>query len=84
MSIVGKDSLFRNSVRWRREKDSNHRCGSTFSRNRPPRKTYPKIPMVLPLPTENGRGRMRHASNTTSAPTTSERHVLFPREVGRI
>ena len=84
MSIVGKDSLFRNSVRWRREKDSNHRCGSTFSRNRPPRKTYPKIPMVMPLPAEDGHVRIRHASSTTSAPTTSERRFFFRKEVERI
>jgi hypothetical protein len=44
---------------------------STFSRNRLRRKTHPKIPMVLPLPAEDGRGRMRHASSTTPAPTTS-------------
>jgi len=69
--------LFRNSVRWRSEKDSNHQRGSILSRNRLRRKTYPKIPVVLPLPAEDGRGRMRHASNTTSAPTTSERHFLF-------
>jgi hypothetical protein len=40
--------------------------------------------MVLRLPAENGHVRMRHASNTTSAPTISERRFFFRKEVERI